>query len=270
MLSRCGKCAHVFDAIVGLNRCPSCGTEVRLDEMPADVPRDSDATPTDPLAGTPAHFEAAPGLGSLAHTFAEATFQPGAMFKGLDARHSPWLALLFGWIIAALGGTLGTLEQRLLHRDPAAMRAQFATLREKSPQMGPLLDRLSVWMERAEATPLWRSIALAVFGSALLMLFFGGFIHAILFVFGGAKNGFGQTLRAVGFAGAPALFLAVPMCGNFLALLWVPITLSYALAGLHRIETGRAVGAVLAAMFLGCCATIIAGFAMVSSLIASA
>ncbi len=70
-------------------------------------------------------------------------------------------------------------------------------------------------------------------------------IHVALVVFGGARNGFGASLRALAYAAGAQLLVIVPVLGIFLALGWWLVLAVVGLREVHGTSTGRAAAAVL-------------------------
>ena len=93
--------------------------------------------------------------------------------------------------------------------------------------------------------------------------------HLFLFVVGGARSGFGATLRATCYGWAPHMFALIPVCGQFVGLIWGLALNIIGLSVLHRITLGRAALAVLLPLIL-CCACIGIGLLLFGAAIFSA
>ena len=94
------------------------------------------------------------------------------------------------------------------------------------------------------AAPLWVPVALLI--SVALQ-------HLFLVIVGGAKNGFGATLRAMSYAYAPQILALVPLCGAVVGTVWSVVLVVIGLSVVHRISIGRALLSVLLPVVL-CCA----------------
>ena len=83
--------------------------------------------------------------------------------------------------------------------------------------------------------------------------FTAALLHGALWVVGGAKRGFTATVRALAYAQGPYLIALVPLCGASIAGLWTLVLSVIALAALHRISVGRAIGAYAVTIAAACC-----------------
>lgn len=93
-------------------------------------------------------------------------------------------------------------------------------------------------------------IALMVFmvialgmGAALLL---AGLDHLVLRAIGARPRPYHVTLRAHALSMAPCLVGLVPLCGLYVAPVWMVVVRIFAYRGLHRISTGKAVAGALA------------------------
>ena len=77
-------------------------------------------------------------------------------------------------------------------------------------------------------------------------------LHLMLMIVGGAKNGFGATLRAFSYSRAAEVFQVLPFCGAFLAFIGGILLLIQGLAVAHRIPLGKATLAVLLPLVVCC------------------
>lgn len=102
-----------------------------------------------------------------------------------------------------------------------------------------------------------RTILLSSFGVAILLMFllalFGTFFtfisavieHVTLLMFG-KPRGFETTLRAASLSLAPFVLGLIPICGMYVAPIWVIIAKVFAFMGLHRMSAGISVVGALA------------------------
>ena len=82
--------------------------------------------------------------------------------------------------------------------------------------------------------------------------------HLMLMMVGGAKSGFGATLRALCYSRAPEIFQVLPFCGAMIAWIGGILLLIQGLAVAHRIPLGKAALAVLLPMVVCCvCITVL-------------
>jgi hypothetical protein len=170
--------------------------------------------------------------------------RPRAFFGGLSP-DGPVATVLLFWVLTALpplmvggAGTHDFLERlpALINVDPASIPFHF---------------------------PLW------VFVVALPLLQLGALlsavllVHAMLALLGGAKGGLAGSLRAAGYASAPALVGLVPLVGGLVAGLWVGILQYFALWKVHRTDHTRLVLAYLLPAFIA----IALGIALAAALV---
>jgi hypothetical protein len=86
----------------------------------------------------------------------------------------------------------------------------------------------------------------------LLSLFLtAGVIHAMLFILGGAKQGYRATFRALAYTQAAGVWLLIPVLGIALALVWGLVISTGAVAAAHGIGKGRAFTAFMLPVFIG-------------------
>jgi len=91
-----------------------------------------------------------------------------------------------------------------------------------------------------------------------MLLLWSAILHLMLMIVGGAKNGFGATLRALCYSRAPEIFQVLPFCGTLIALVGDIFLLIQGLAVAHRISIGKAALAVLLPLVLCCiCFTVL-------------
>jgi len=85
----------------------------------------------------------------------------------------------------------------------------------------------------------------------------GGIIHLLLMIFGGAKNGYEASVRAVCYAGgAIGTMQVVPLLGWLAASIWGPIIYVIALKEAHKTDYWRVILAVLVPVVV-CCGFVI-------------
>lgn len=99
---------------------------------------------------------------------------------------------------------------------------------------------------------------LGVLSGPILALYWvfvwGGVVHLLLMMFGGARGGFTATARVQGYASAAALLNAVPMVGGMIGVVWSVVIQIVGLASAHEAGYGKSAAAVLAPLVLCCMA----------------
>ncbi len=92
----------------------------------------------------------------------------------------------------------------------------------------------------------------------ILLFVWSGIVHLCLMLVGGARKDFEATFRPLCFAyGSTVLFLILPCCGSFIALIWGLVADCIGLARSHEIDTVKAVLAIFLPMILCCGAWIV-------------
>ncbi len=111
-------------------------------------------------------------------------------------------------------------------------------------------------------------MALAPLITAIGLVFTSAWSHVFLMLFGGARNGFAATFRALCYVQVAALLLALPFCGGIFGAAFALALQIIGLSTVHRISLGKAAAAVLIPTFL-CCACIAAIVLMFSAALMS-
>ncbi|MFN7135119.1 MAG: YIP1 family protein, partial [Myxococcales bacterium] len=176
-------------------------------------------------------------------TVRESVVDPVKFYESMPARNADgaisyfWLTVAFGSLVAgvwkaaaALAGygtdSLRTLklpqgqENPFQHFEPA----DFAALNAGSAIGSVLL------------APVFLFVMVAV-------------VHVCSLVFGAGGRGFNATLRAFGYAAAPLMLQAIPLCGDFLAfvgIVWFAVLAIIGVWKLQATEPWRAAASVLA------------------------
>ncbi len=84
-----------------------------------------------------------------------------------------------------------------------------------------------------------------------------GFLHVLLLLVQGAKNGFEATFRAVAYSYGSNIFLLVPFCGGIIAGVWNIVIVIIGLKEAHGTTGGRAAFAVLFPVIFCCAAALV-------------
>ncbi len=72
-----------------------------------------------------------------------------------------------------------------------------------------------------------------------------GIIHLLLMLLDGDRLGFEATLRVCAYAGATSLLVAIPFCGNGVAVVWSLVVVVIGITKAHQTEPWKAVVAVI-------------------------
>jgi len=149
-------------------------------------------------------------------------------------------ALLVGWpgILAATLWDIALQSQ---------LDEWMPWMRTQNIERSPILEIIF-----ALAAPLWFPV---------LLFLVAALQHLFLWMVGGARNGFVQTLRVLCYAQISALAGLVPMCGSLLAAIGHLVLQLIGLSAVHRIGMGRALLALLLPLLL-CCGCIAILFSM--------
>jgi hypothetical protein len=241
--SGCGK--EIPDAYAGV-RCPSCGTSL----IPGTTaPAGAGATP--PSAGPEGiPWENRRTLGFFPALFENirlCLFEPSKFFERMPRRENLGAALGYLVILAWIGMAGGFLWSLAL----------------KGPQMA-LMRSMGIEPSARTLSPAVEG--LIYFGAILfapLLILLAAFIwcaivHVVLWIIGGAREGFEATLRVYSYsAGSTSLFQLVPICGGLVGTIWLLVLQITGLSRAHGISTGKAALAVLLPLAL-CCVVLVA------------
>ena len=166
-------------------------------------------------------------LAAFGETWRSATFDPGSFFSRLPPRGSLGAALLYYMVIGILLAGVGLFwDMTGVFTDAAGSDALAADLGIGT--MDPVIGFL--------VSPLVLLFALVV--SA-------GVSHLVLLLFGGARNGFGTTMRVFCYAYSPMAFGVVPILGALVGTIWMVVLAVIGLREAHGTEGWKAALAVL-------------------------
>lgn len=188
-------------------------------------------------AAEPARFPWPPAqdggiLAAFGDTWRGATFDPAAFFRRMPEQASPAPAILYYLVLGILlaGVSLFWDVTGIFTAAAGDERvAQELGIGAVDPIVGFLLSPLVL-----------------LFGLALS----AGVTHLILLLFGGARSGFGATVRVFCYAYSPMAFGIVPLLGTVVGMIWMVVLSIIGLREAHRIEQWKAVLAVLLPFFL--------------------
>jgi hypothetical protein len=197
---------------------------------------------TAPRAAPGPAFEE-PGVGFVAgflRTARQVLASPQSFFRRLGPDR-PGRALVYGWILATLalvamtGYSLWQLD--LNHEELLGqLRANAALLAEGVKPEAALDTLRSFFLVHLIAAPVMALVRL------LIACFL---VHGITALMGRKSRSFRLTMKSVAYGVTPLIFLAVPLVGLLVGVLWWVVVQTIALSGTHRLAPGRAALAVL-------------------------
>lgn len=183
-------------------------------------------------ASVPAGFPWPPGPGApvvvaLGETWKSSTFDPASFFRRMPREQGVGPALLYYLVVGILvAGASLFWDMTGVFTRPAGDEAVAAEMGigTLDPVIGFLLSPL-----------------LLLFGLVLS----AGVSHVLLLMFGGARNGFGVTLRVFCYAYSPMIFGVVPLLGALIGVVWMIVISIIGLREAHGTDGWKAALAVL-------------------------
>ncbi len=161
-------------------------------------------------------------MAAFAETLQRTLFHPVAFFRGTAPDRGAGAALLYAVVVGTLSIAVAFLWQH-------ALGEQF------SFEYGGRF--LHFFDNRAALAGV--SVFLPV-GVALGNLIWAAVLHVSLAVLGGARGGYGTTLKAVCYSSSATAFNVFPVCGAAVGAVWQVIVQIIGLRELHRTSTTRA------------------------------
>jgi len=230
-----------------------------------------DATFRDASAGRPAparrsldspgHALGAPqGAGvcqGLVETWKQSILSPDRFWSSVrpDGRWED--AFLYGWLISAIASVGGLLVSLPFRATIAAqMREVIAMVGSRGNLPPQALEYGEIFMSGRGQIGY---TILRILAWPIGFLIIAALVHLFCILFGCATNGFGATLRALGYAQAPmivTMLSIVPRVGPLLAFAASAYSLVLLVWGVMRLQEtngGKAAAAVLATPVLFCC-----------------
>lgn len=248
----CRSCYHRIPH--GSLFCPRCGAR---QEPPASaVPGPGDAPTLSPSPGaapgrTDNPWEQREGRGVLAafgETLQRSLFHPAEFFRGTAPDRGLGAALGYAVIVGTVGFAVGLLWQ-------AALGRQFGWWEGGErfmPAMHPNLRAVG--------------ILFLPFGIAVGNAVWAAVLHVALLILGGARSGYGATLKAVCYSASGAAFNVFPVCGAAVGAVWQAVLVIVGMRELHRTTSARAFWAWFLPFLVALCLAALAGLAMVLGL----
>jgi hypothetical protein len=229
--------------------CPHCGKEVSEGQTFCQHcgSRLSEALPAAPDSGTREktpweNREQRGFFGGLFETLKQVLFSPGDFFKKMPVTGGLTDPLLYGLILGMAGALFSYFWQIALHGVMQNyMTREMLAASEYSLFQGASLALLAI------STP---------FFIILWLFLIAGMFHVFLLMVQGAKSGFEATFRVVAYSVSPFLFLALPICGGFLAWIWSLISILIGFQHAHETTGGKAAFAVFLPLLI-CCGFVI-------------
>jgi hypothetical protein len=230
--------------------------------MPGAAPSGGAGSPPPPSGAEGIPWESRQILGffpALLDNLRFCLFDPTAFFTRMPKRDNLGSALgylvLLGWVGAA-GGILWGL---------ALKGPQTALLRSMGITPG----------SRALSPAVEGILQLGILFLAPVFILIGAFIwsavlHLVLWILGGAKEGFEATVRVVSYSsGSTYLFELIPICGGFVGFIWSLVLQIIGISRAHGISSGKAAVAVLLPLAL-CCVIVVALIAAFAGILLAA
>ena len=233
----CPGCGKAIPEGFSQPACPFCGASFKQPELPGVRP-----------AGIP--WENRQHLGFLPALLANlrlCLFDPVKFFTDMPKRENLGAAIFYVALLGWIGGLGGVVWDRVME-GPRNQLLQNLGFPVGQPALNPAM-RMMFTTVTAILLPL--IIIVAAFIAA-------GIFHVVLWILGGAKEGFEATLRSYCYAaGSTSLFQWIPLCGGLIGLVWWLVLQVYGLSRAHEISGGKAALAVLLPLGL-CCLAILA------------
>jgi len=226
--------------------CPRCGARRRA---VAGTPEDGAAAVRSAAAPVPGDnpWEQRGGRGRIAafaETLQESLFRPTAFFRRTAPEGGAGAALWYAVLVGTLSLAVALLWQRAL-----GGRMMMMEHGGRFP-----------WFFESRAALAGLSVFLP-FGVALGNLVWAAVLHVSLAVLGGARGGYGTTLKAVCYSSSATAFNVFPVCGAALGAVWQVVVQVIGLRELHRTSTARAFWAWLLPFVVAACAGVAAALA---------
>ena len=258
MQARCPRCASIFTTDrSGLQFCPNCGQQVDVPSFPGAPPEGSGAGwggpsgPAGPVGlgpgpalreDTPWERRATVGwFSGLFETWKRTLFSPQAFWASVKPNASWTDALLYAWILAAVG---------LLVSLPFTALG-YGSLQPFLEQLQQLPPDVRTGLHKAMASGgLGKGIYFFIY--PLILILWAAIQHLFCMLFGAAKHGYFATLRVLAYSAAPTVFSGLP-CISVLCGFYVLVLSILGLSSVQETSLGRATAAVLGPIVLFCC-----------------
>lgn len=160
--------------------------------------------------------------------------EPGRLFSGLPAENIG-APVLYGTIIGTISSVFGVVWNLM-----------FGGL-------ASIVSRAS--FEEFALSTGFMSVGLILSPVLVLVGLFisAGIFHVMLMIVGGARGGFGVTMRSVCYGSTPQLLGVVPLCGSLVGWIWSLVLVILAAIRGHRTDAWRVILAYFLPLVLCCC-----------------
>ena len=232
----------------GVRRCPTCGQEVDAAVQPQTPEQSIGQTGQQDWADNQ-------GAGQTPPPPPGAGAEPNAQAQAGPTEHTPAWELDGGVWLEKMWRTTWQvlLHPMLTFWAPGRMRQQYPL--GFGLILGTFGSVLSVFWQSVftfgEAQPLSPilMIFLAPFGVLIGLYVGAGIIHLFLIIVRGAKGGFTATFRVAGYSYASYIFMAIPVLGSYVAIIWMLVVQIAGLAATHGVTRWRVAASLL--LFFG-------------------
>lgn len=180
----------------------------------------------------------------LFETWKQTIFGPQAFWASVKPNGSWTDALLYAWILFALG--------TLISAPFGALGLGRSGMQSLLDQMGDLPPNARTALRNAAGGIGGLQLGASLFLYPLGLIIYAAIQHLFCMLFGAAKNGFYATLRVVAYASATNIVGLIP-CVGALAGLYGIVLVILGLSSVQETSLGRATGAVLLPVVLACC-----------------
>jgi hypothetical protein len=232
---------------------------------PQTAPEPPPLSPPGADEGVPVPWERRAELGTwpaLLETVKLALGEPGRLFDRMRVDDAPG-AHLYYFLVACVPSLVGQLLYRLYQGaidSDAQLEQSLAQMRTMG--QGELAKTFESFYRQSRALQGSAAGTLAMMLLSVLSLYAflyvsAGCAHLVLLLLGKAQGRWQGTFKAFVYGSTPWVFLAVPMCGSFIGMLWSAGLQILALARVHRTTGGVATAAVVgpSLFFICCCGT---------------
>ena len=218
----------------------------------AQPPQEPPAPPPPPVI--PWEDPSRPWPAAFMETIGAFVTHPQQAFERVPAKGDVLRPLVFAILVGWIGQFFYAVYEVTFGEAMRAMLPQSAMAGAESVPRG-------YWFAMMALAPLLTGVGLVV--SSVVA-------HVFLLLFGGARNGFTATFRALCYVQVATLAFVIPFCGALLVGLACIVYEIIGFSALHRISIGKSAAAVLVPSLV-CCACVVvlamlAGAAIMSAL----
>lgn len=290
MQVRCPHCQGIFSTErAGVQFCPNCGQQINVPGAAAPGAPEAPAGAAPPAAtpgpgpggapgqtGTPESMgpggrEPTPwerraelgAFGGLWETWKKSMFSPEPFFSSVRP-DSSWVdAMLYGWVVSIVSSVLRVPSQYL------EMWGRSSTA--STENLPAELQKYLSWIQASSGrtSTIVGSVVIGALLYPVMLLIGAAILHLCCMMWGCAKNGFWTTVRAVAYSQSPQVLVLIPCAGGLFAVVYTIVLEIFALGKMHDSTMGRAAGAVLTLVVVGCCC-VCGGIALIAGMAGAA